>query len=177
MKDFNADSPDVNTSTLTHLVAKTIDTVINASPLTLRILGNQKTWKGSKYKQPIKYAQNSNGKAFNGLDRFNTVKSNNFINMEFDPTGYTIPTVIDSMEQDVNATARITDLAARQLESDGQDMIDDLADLFWTLQADKNFLSVIDAYDDGKRFAVKKFSQMLETLVKFLVGGFAPLKI
>lgn len=148
MQDF-ARNTSVNTSTLEHLVAKTVDTVINFSPLTLRLLGNQKSWRGSKLRMPIKHARNTQGMSFDGLDRFATTKADNFINMEFDPTGRQIPCVISQMEVDVNATNRVVDLVARQLESDAQDIADDIAGLFYTLQTGKNFLSVLDAVDDG----------------------------
>jgi len=147
--DFTAND-NVKTSTLTHLVAKTVDTILNFSPLTLKILGNQKAWKGSQMKFPVKYQTNSNGMSFDGLDKFDTTKVENFINMAFDPTGREMPVVISQMEADVNAAGgKVIDLVARQLASDSQDMASDIATLFYTLQTGKNFLSVIDAYDDG----------------------------
>jgi hypothetical protein len=139
----------VSTSTLEYLVAKTVDTVLNYSPTTLFFLGNQKFWKGNQMRMPIKYAQNTQGMSFDGLEKFSTTKTNNFINMTFNPTGREIPTVISQIEADVNESNRVIDLIARQMSSDAQDMASDIAGLFFTLQTGKNFLSLVDACDDG----------------------------
>lgn len=148
MTDFTANS-SVSTSTLEYLVAKTVDTVLNFSPATLYFLGSQKNWKGSQMRMPIKWAQNSQGMSFDGLEKFSTTKTNNFINMTFNPTGREIPTVISQIEADVNESNRVIDLIARQMASDAQDMASDIAGLFYTLQSGKNFLSLKDACDDG----------------------------
>lgn len=148
MADFSANTT-VNTSTLESLVAKTVDTVLNYSPATLFFLGNQKTWKGSQMNFPIKWASNSQGMSFVGLEKFSTTKSDNFINMYFNPTGRQIPVVISQIEADLNATNKTTDIIARQLASDAQDMASDIATLFYTLQSGNNFLSIKDAADDG----------------------------
>lgn len=146
--DFAANTT-VNTSTLEYLVAKTVDTILTFSPATLFFLGNQKRWQGSAMRMPIKYAVNSQGMSFNGLEKFSTTKTNNFINMTFNPTGREIPTVISQIEADVNASNKVIDLVARQMASDAQDMASDIATLFYTLQTGKNFLSLKDACDDG----------------------------
>ena len=65
-KDFNA-AVLVNTTTMEKLVAKTVDTILNASPLTLRILGNQKPWRGTRYKVPVKYVANAQETSFDVL--------------------------------------------------------------------------------------------------------------
>ena len=146
--DFSSQA-DVKTSTLPGLLAKTVDTIVNYSPIAMLLLGNQKPWKGSKIEKPIKYAQNSNGQSFNGLEKFSLQKSNNFEKMKFDPTGREIPIVISGMERDVNESNKVIDLVARQIESDIHDMCSDIAGLFYTLQTGKNFLSLWDAFDDG----------------------------
>jgi len=148
MADFTTNT-SVSTSTLEYLVAKTVDTVLNYSPATLFFLGNQKKWQGSQMRMPIKYAQNSQGMSFTGLEKFSTTKTSNFINMTFNPTGREIPTVLSQMEVDVNDTSKVIDLVARQMASDAQDMASDIAGLFYTLQTGNNFLSLLDAVDDG----------------------------
>lgn len=143
-------NPTTDTSTVEALVAKTIDNVLNSSPTTLKFLGKQKTWRGKKLKFPVKYQKGVGGTAFNGLQKFSTSKSDSFINMEFDPTGYAVNVVISQMEADVNASAKKIDLIARELQSRQGDMIDDIAALFYTIHsaADDNFLSLYDACDD-----------------------------
>lgn len=128
------------------MVAKTIDTVINSSPLTLRLLGNQKPWRRTF---PFKYQAGIAGKSFDGLDKFSTSQSNSFAKMEFEPTGYEVNVAISQMEVDVNkAREKYIDIVARELESRKDDMIDDIADMFYTLQTGKAFLSLKDICDN-----------------------------
>lgn len=137
----------INTASVAKMVAKTIDTVINSSPITLKLLGNQKSWKRIF---PIKYQKGVAGKDFDGLDKFSTEKSDSFVKMEFDPTGYEINVVTSQMEIDVNkAREKYIDIVARELQSRQEDMIDGIATRFYTLQTGKAFLSLLDACDDG----------------------------
>jgi hypothetical protein len=98
---------------------------------------------------PIKYQANSQGTWFNGLEKFSTIQSDNFIRGVFNPTGREIPTVISQMEVDINESQKVMDLEQRQMASDGQDMASDIATAFYTLQTGKAFLSLLDAIDDG----------------------------
>jgi hypothetical protein len=144
--DANLNPGRVSTASLPKMVAKTVDTVINSSPTTLKILGNQKPWK--EY-FPIKYQVGITGKNFDGLDKFSTSLSNSFARMEFDPTGYEINVALSQMEIDVSkARTPVIDMIARELESRSEDMIDAIATQFNTLQTGKAFLSIIDAADD-----------------------------
>lgn len=128
------------------LVAKTIDTILNASPTNLRLLGNQKPWKA---KFSIKYQVGITGTSFDGLDKFSTAQSNSFEVMTFQPTGYETNVVLSQMEVDlVKAQNSPIDIVAREMESRAEDMIDALGTLFYTLQTGKNFLSIKDACDN-----------------------------
>ena len=168
--DFTSNT-NVSTSTMEYLVGKTIDTVLTYSPATLFFLGNQKTWKGSQMRMPIKWAQNTQGMSFDGLEKFSTTKVNNFINMTFNPTGRETPTVISQIEVDVNDTNKVIDLVARQMASDAQDMASDIATLFYTLQTGKNFLSLKDACDDGTLGATS-YGGLLRTTYTGLAGNY-----
>lgn len=149
MADFTVNPGSVSTSTIEKLVAKTVDTILNYSPATLFFLGNQRTWTGNLMRFPIKYQQNTQGIAFDGLQKFSTTKVENFAYMSFSPVGREMPTVISQMEVDVNASNRVIDLIARQMSSDAQDQADVIAGKFYTLQTGIEFLSLIDAVDDG----------------------------
>ena len=59
----------INTASVEKMVAKTVDVVINSSPLTLKLLGNKKPWRRTF---PIKYQAGVAGKSFDGLDKFST---------------------------------------------------------------------------------------------------------
>lgn len=136
----------VSTASLPKMVAKTIDTVINSSPTTLRFLGNQKPW---KEEFPIKWQVGISGKNFDGLDKFSTSLSSSYAKMVHQPTGYEMNVAISQMEIDVSkARTNVIDMIARELESRAEDMIDGLATQFHTLQTGKAFLSLIDACDN-----------------------------
>ena len=149
MADFTVNPGSVSTSTIEMLVAKTVDTVLTYSPATLFFLGNQKTWTGNLMRFPIKYQTNTQGIAFDGLQKFSTTKVENFAYMNFSPSGREMPVVISQIEADVNASNRIIDLIARQMSSDAQDMAYVISNKFYTLQTGIEFLSLIDACDDG----------------------------
>ena len=144
------DNPGLTITAATeYLVGKTVDTILNYSPVTLFFLANQKPWRGVAMRIPVKYQSNSKGVSFNGLDKFSTEVSSNFINMSFDPTGREIPVVVPQMDVDVAESNRSINIVARQLASDAQDMDSDIATRFWTLQTGKHFLSILDGVDDG----------------------------
>jgi len=147
MADYTANT-QVASSTMEYLVASTVDTILTYSPATLFFLGNQKPWKGSQMRLPVKYAVNGQGMWFTGLERFSTTSSTNFANMTFNPTGREINSVISQIEVDINDTNKVVDLMARRLASDAQDMAYDVSSSFYTVQAGNAFLSLIDAADD-----------------------------
>ena len=149
--NFWSNNPNVNTSSLPVLLAKTIDTVINFSPLTMYLLSNQVEWKGNQVQVQVKVSSNSQGMSFDGLQEFNTQKVENFQKMVFNPTGREIPVVLSGMEMSVSAASRgnVIDLVARQLESDSHDMANDIATRFYTVQSGVHFLSLLDAAGDS----------------------------
>jgi hypothetical protein len=173
MADFTTNSW-TSTSTVDHLVAKTVDTILNYSPATLFFLGNQKRWIGTQMKFPVKYAQSSQGISFDGLEKFSTTKTAEFVNMTFSPTGREMPVVISQIEADVNASNRVQDLVARQMASDAQDMADDIAQLFYTAHtvADKNFWSLLDACDDGTVSTIGTYGDISRTTYTGITGNY-----
>jgi hypothetical protein len=60
-----------------------------------------------------------------------------------------MPTVVSQIEVDVNDTSKVMDLVSRQMASDAQDLAAAIAGKFYTLQTGKEFLSLVDACDDG----------------------------
>mgnify|MGYP001599359372 FL=1 len=148
MADFSSNK-NTYTSNLPILLAKTVDTVINYSPITAWLLSNQKEWgNGTQIQKAIKWRQNTQGMSFDALEEFNTQKTENFEKMLFNPTGREIPVVISGMESTF-AQGGVIDLVARQLESDSQDLADDIAELFFTVQTGKNFSSLLDFCGDS----------------------------
>ena len=150
--DYSGNS-NINTSTLYHLVGKTIDTVTNYSPLLLKILGNQKPWKGYQMKFPIQFQATDTGTWFTGLEKFSTTKVNDFVNMVFNPTGREEAVTLSGIELDLNKSAQVIDLAARETEKTANKLADVIAGSFYTLQTGNAFLSLLDAADDGTNTA------------------------
>jgi len=143
-------SDNITSITQDKIIPKVVDTVLNASPLTLRILGNQKSWQGVTLGIPIKYAQNDQGMFFDGLDKFNTAKVETRIKMYFSPTACNMPIVISGMERDINAgQEKVLDLIKLECASSAQDMVDNISDAFYGLQSGKSFLGLRDICDDG----------------------------
>jgi len=97
---------------------------------------------------PIKYAQNSQGMWFTGLERFSTTATSNFVYGTANPTGREINSVVSQIELDLNDTNRVVDLLARRLASDAQDMAHDIADSFYAVQSGNAFLSITEGCDD-----------------------------
>ena len=147
--DFTTNPGGVSTSTIEYLTARTVDTITSYSPSTLYFLGNQKKWKGSQMRFPIKYKETGQGTAFDGLDKFSTTKVNAFVYNYFSPVGYEIPVVISGIDRDVNETNKVIDLVEREMVSNAHEMAADIAALFYSTQSGKNFWSITDGAEDG----------------------------
>lgn len=148
MADFTTNLV-TKTSGVEYLVGQTVDTVLNYSPATLFFLGKQKKWQGTQMRFPIKYATNSQGMNFDGLQKFSTTRTDQFTYGYFSPTGYSQPCIISQMEVDVSETNNRIPIIARQLASDAQDMASAIATQFYTLQTGIAFNSLTDICDDG----------------------------
>ena len=139
----------VTTSTLYSLAGKTVDTVTKFSPLMWALLGKQKDWAGYNGKFPIQYQVTDNGTWFNGLEKFNTALTDDFVNLTFSPTGVEEPIVISGIEASINASMPKVNLVKRAFERSANAMITKVANAFYTLQSGKTFWSVLDVTDDG----------------------------
>lgn len=143
-------SDNVKTTTDEKLVPSVVDTITNSSPFNLRILGNQKTWNGTKMKFPIKYAQSDTGGSFDGLDKFTIAKRETRINMEFSPKAEYQTVTVSQMELDANNTEKgVLDMLKLELTGAQVDMIDRLASRWYAYQSGKAFDGLYDAVDEG----------------------------
>jgi hypothetical protein len=143
-------SDNITSITQDKIVPKVIDTVINASPLTLKILGNQERFRGTTMGIPLKYQKSDAGLAFDGLEEFAHDKQETRVKMYFEPTGYEKHVAISGIEADINAgDEKVLDLVKTECASTAQDMVDEITDQFYAFQSGKNFLGLNDACDDG----------------------------
>jgi len=101
-------------------------------------------------KFPIKYAKNSTGVSFSGMDTFSTSATDNRVNLEFVPKFYQMTTALPLDELSANATEeKVIDLAKLELASTAQDIADDVGTLFYSTGAGKDFLGLGAIVDDG----------------------------
>src|SRR3990167_579738 len=147
----------VQSVTQDEIVPKIVDNILNSNVLTLRILGNGKSWNGETLKFPFKYQKSTAGGSFSGLDNFYTTKINTRQVLSFDPRGYYQSVVLPGMEVDVNATpAGVLNLVKVEMESAQMDMIDSIGTLMYadgTGNSNKDFLGLDAIVDDATSVA------------------------
>ena len=147
----------VQSVTQDEIVPKIVDNILNSNVLTLRILGNGKSWNGETLKFPFKYQKSTAGGSFSGLDTFSTTKINTRQVLSFDPRGYYQSVVLPGMEVDVNATpAGVLNLVKVEMESAQMDMIDSIGTLMYadgTGNSNKDFLGLDAIVDDATSVA------------------------
>lgn len=133
-------------------VPKVIDTVLESNVLALRLLSNPKPFTGSPHKIPIKYRKSTSGGSYDGYDLFSTQRSDTRTIMQFMPKGFYQSVTVSGMEDAINKSAPVTDLIATEMESNAQDMVDTIGDLFYgdgTGNGGKDFTGLVALVDDG----------------------------
>ncbi len=164
-------SDNITSITQDKIVPKLVDTVINASPLTMKILGNQDRFRGTTMGIPIKYQKSDAGLSFDGLEKFSHIKQETRVKMYFEPTGYEKSVTISGIEADINAgDEKVLDLIKTECASTAQDMVDEITDQFFTLQTGKAFLSLDDACDDGTN--ATSYGNLLRATYAGLAGNY-----
>jgi len=148
----------LTTTTNNVLLPKVVDTVLGSNVLATRMLANAQKWRGRQIEKSIKVSKNTNGGSFSGLDVFSTNESDTRRKLQFDPRFYEIPVVVELTELSVNQSDpnKLVDLAAVELESSGEDMADDIGDIFYgdgTGNSGKDFLGLEAIVDDGTNAA------------------------
>jgi len=134
-----------------------VDTVLNSNVLFQRIVRASKKWSGRTLRVPIKYAKNTTGKSFRGFDTFSVAATDNRQFMEFTPSFYQITCALPGDEISVADTdEKILDLMKLTIQSDTEDMADDLGTIFYgdgTGNANKDPLGMAALVDDGSSVA------------------------
>lgn len=130
-----------------------VDTVLNSNVFFQRIVRASKDWSGRKIRVPIKVSKNSTGQSFRGFDEFSTAATNNRQIMEFFPSFYQITCALPGDELSVADTdAEVLNLMKITIQSDTEDMADDLGTLFYsdgTGNGGKDPLGLAALVDDG----------------------------
>ena len=134
-----------------------VDTILNSNVLFQRIVRGSKAWTGRTKRVPIKVSKNSTGTSFRGFDTFSTSATDNRQYLEFTPSFYQITVALPGDELSVADTdAKILDLMKLTIQSDSEDMADDLGTLFYadgTGNGSKDPLGLAALVDDGTSVA------------------------
>lgn len=173
----------VKTVTREAIIPKVFDTSLTGNPGVLRTLGNAKSWSsGFRYDVIVKYQKSTAGGIVGVGGELDTSRKETRVKLQFEPQRIHKPIVIDDIEETLNqGDEQVIELLAVEADSIAQDLKDDLATYLYTGTgaSGTSFDSLYNAADDTrmKVCGVDKLSYMLENLVRFLVGGLAPLKI
>lgn len=130
-----------------------VDTVLNSNVLFQRVVRDAKKWSGRTLRAPIKVSKNVTGQSFRGFDTFSTAATDNRQYMEFTPSFYQITCALPGDELSVADTEdKVLDLMKLTIQSDTEDMADDLGTIFYadgTGNNSKDPLGLAALVDDG----------------------------
>lgn len=147
----------VQTTVQTKYLPFVVDTILNSNVLFQRVVRGSKKWSGRTLRVPIKFAKNTTGTSFAGFDTFSVAATNNRQFMEFTPSFYQITCALPGDELSVADTDdKILDLMKLTIQSDTEDMADDLGTIFYsdgTGNANKDPLGLAALVDDGTNVA------------------------
>ena len=134
-----------------------VDTILNSNVLFQRMVRGAKRWEGRTLRVPVKVSKNSTGTSFRGFDTFSTAATDNRQFMEFTPSFYQITIALPGDELSVADTdAKVLNLMKLTLQSDTEDMADDLGTIFYadgTGNNSKDPLGLGALVDDGTTVA------------------------
>lgn len=143
----------IQTTVQTSYIPYVVDTVLNSNVLFQRVVRAAKQWSGRTKRVPVKVSKNTTGGSFAGYDTFSTAPTNNRQFMEFTPSFYQITCSLPGDELSVADTEdKILDLMKLTIQSDTEDMADNLGDLIYadgTGNSSKDPLGLAALVDDG----------------------------
>lgn len=147
----------IQTTVQTHYLPFVVDTVLNSNVFFQRIVRASKKWSGRTLRSPIKVSKNVTGTSFRGFDTFSTAATDNRQFLEFTPSFYQITVALPGDEMSVADTEdKVLDLMKLTIQSDTEDMADDLGTLFYadgTGNGGKDPLGLAALVDDGSSVA------------------------
>lgn len=147
----------VQTTVQTEYLPFVVDTVLNSNVLFQRVVRASKKWSGRTLRVPVKVAKNTTGTSFRGFDTFSVAATDNRQFLEFTPSFYQITVALPGDELSVADTdAKVLDLMKLTIQSDTEDMADDLGTIFYadgTGNGSKDPLGLSALVDDGTSVA------------------------
>jgi len=123
----------IQTTVQTKYLPYVVDTVLNSNVLFKRVIRGAKKWSGRTLRVPVKVSKNTTGTSFRGFDTFSTSATDNRQYMEFTPAFYQITCALPGDELSVADTEdKVLDLMKLTIQSDTEDMADDLGTIFYS---------------------------------------------
>ena len=112
---------------------KIVDTVLRENPLTAKVLGDVKEWRGEQIKKSIKVVKNTNGTSFAGFQTLPSQAVNTRQYLLFPAKFYEIDVTVPLTDLAINATddEKVLDVAEAEMTSSGEDMADDIGNIFY----------------------------------------------
>lgn len=127
-----------------------IDSVNNSNVVTARFMSKPKTWNGQILKQPIQYANTTNGGSFNGFDTFDTSAQNVTDVLSYTPTAFYQSVVISGIELGVNQTdAQVVSLMKTAMEQAKNAAANSIGTILYGTGTGKDFDGLQLIVDDG----------------------------
>lgn len=140
----------IQSLTLHSLAPQVADGVLGGNFLTHRLFMNAKRWSGESMKFAFMYRKSTSGQWYDGSDTLATAPINTRIRLSFQPRWFTQSIVLNGTDVDVNNTKEgVIKLLTTEMETGQQSMVDTIGNAFYTYQAGKAPLSVLDMTDDG----------------------------
>lgn len=143
----------IQTTVQTSYLPYAVDTVLNSNVEFQRIVRSAKKWSGRTKRVPVKVSKNGTGTSFAGYDTFSTQATDNRQYMEYTPSFYQITVSLPGDELSVADTEdKVLDLMKLTIQSDTEDMADNLGDLIYadgTGNNSKDPLGLAAVVDDG----------------------------
>jgi len=134
-----------------------VDTILNGNVLFQRIVRGAKKWSGRTLRKSVKYAKNTTGQSFSGLDTLSVAATDNRIYLEYTPSFYSIAVALPGDEMSVADTEdKVMDLMELEIQGATEDMADDLGTIFYsdgTGNSSKDPLGLQALVDDGNTVA------------------------
>lgn len=147
----------IQTTVQTEYLPFVVDTVLNSNVMFQRVVRAGKEWNGRTLRAPVKVSKNTTGTSFRGFDTFAVTATDNRQFMEFTPSFYQITCALPGDELSVADTEdKVLDLMKLTIQSDTEDMADDLGTLFYadgTGNGGKDPLGLAALVDDGTNVA------------------------
>jgi hypothetical protein len=135
------------------ILPKVFDNILSDNFATFRFISNGKKWSGETLTRPVKLVKSTLGGSFSGLDAHSTDTVETRQTMSYDLRAYEMPVSIPGLDLLVNKTdAQVIDLMKTEIDSSGQDALDDIGSIFYTDgtgNGSKDFLGLDALNDDG----------------------------